>query len=142
MERPLEPHWRHLGDHVDLLGRSVTLSWLSWHIFGHYFDSLDVQTKKFATILASHVRLLLLILHISFALVIRTISCSHVASTSCLHLAPLKRTSHLHWSCVPLMCISSAPFNLTSHVQLAFAPHILSFAPVICISDCTSYLHI
>ena len=104
LERPLEPPWHHFGDHVDLLGRSVTLSWLSWHIFGHYFDSLDVQTKKFATILASHVHLLLLILHISFALV----------------LAPLKFTSPLHWSIVALMCISSAPFNLTSHVQLAF----------------------
>ena len=100
----MEPSWSHFGYHVDLLGRSVALSWLSWHVFGHYFDSLDVQTKKFATILASHVRLLLLILHISLALV----------------LAPLKFTSPLHWSTVPLMCISSAPFNLTSHVQLAF----------------------
>ena len=100
----MEPSWHHFGDHVDLLGRSVALSWLCWHVFGHYFDSLDVQTKKIATILASHVRLLLLILHITLALV----------------LAPLKFTSPLHWSIVPLMCISSAPFNLTSHVQLAF----------------------
>ena len=76
----------------------MTLSGLSWHVLGHNFDSLDVQTKKFATILASHVRLLLLILQISLA----------------------KCTSPLHWSIVPLMCISSAPFNLTSHVQLAF----------------------
>ena len=66
----MEPPWHHFGDQVDLLGRSVTLSSLSWHIFGHNFDSLDVQTKKFATILASHVRLLLLILHISLALVL------------------------------------------------------------------------
>ena len=100
----MEPSGHHFGDDVDLLGLSVALSWLCWHVFGHYFDSLDVQTKKIATILASHVRLLLLILHISFALV----------------LAPLKFTSPLHWSIVPLMCISSAPFNLTSHVQLAF----------------------
>ena len=100
----MEPSWHHFGDHVDLLGRSVALSWLCWHVLGHYFDNLDVQTKKIATILASHVRLLLLILHISLALV----------------LAPLKFTSPLHWSIVPLMCISSAPFNLTSHVQLAF----------------------
>ena len=56
LERPLELPWHHFGDHVDLLGRSVTLSWLSWHVLGHNFDSLDVQTKKFATILASHVR--------------------------------------------------------------------------------------
>ena len=58
LQRPLEPPWHHFGDHVDLLGRSVALSWLCWHVFGHYFDSLDVQTKKIATILASHVRLL------------------------------------------------------------------------------------
>ena len=100
----MEPPWYHFGDHVGLLGRSVTLSSLSWHMFGHNFDSLDVQTKKFATILASHVRLLLLILKISFALV----------------LAPLKFSSPLHWSIVPLTCIAFAPFNLTSHVQLAF----------------------
>ena len=118
-----EAPWHHFGGHVDLLGRSVALSWLCWHVFGHYFDSLDVQTKKIATILASHVRLLLLILHIS----------------------PAKCTSPLHWSIVPLMCISSAPFNLTSHVQLAFgtshplvcAFH-LSFAPLIA----NSYLHL
>ena len=73
----MEPSWHHFGDHVDLLGRSVALSWLCWHVFGHYFDSFDVHTKKIATILASHVRLLLLILHISLALV----------------LAPLKFTS-------------------------------------------------
>ena len=100
----MEPPWHHFGEHVDLLGRSVTLSWLSWHVLGHNFDSLDVQTKKFATILASHVRLLLLILHTLLALV----------------LAPLKFTSPLHWSIVPLMCISSAPFSLTSYAQLAF----------------------
>ena len=48
--------WRifgHLGDHVDLLGRSVALWWLSWLVFGPNFNSLDVQTKKIATILAS-----------------------------------------------------------------------------------------
>ena len=70
----LERTW---SDHIDLLGLSVALSWLCWHVFGHYFHSLDVQTKKIATVLASHVRLLLLILHISLALV----------------LAPLKFTS-------------------------------------------------
>ena len=100
----MEPPWHHFGVHVDLLWRSVALSWLSRHEFGHQFDSLDVQTKNIATILASHVRLLLLIVHISLTRV----------------LAPLKFTSPLHWSIVPLMCISSAPFNLTSHVQLAF----------------------
>ena len=73
----MEPSWHHFGDHVDLLGRSVALSWLSWHVLSHYFDSLDVHTKKIASILASQVHLLLLILHISFALV----------------LAPLKFTS-------------------------------------------------
>ena len=93
--------WRifgHLGDHVDLLGRSVALWWLSWLVFGPNFNSLDVQTKKIATILASHVRLLLFSLHVSLA----------------------KCTSPLHWSIVPLMCISSAPFSLTSYAQLAF----------------------
>ena len=94
----MEPSWHHFGDHVDLLGRSVTLSWLSWHVLGHNFDSLDVQTKKIATILASHLRVLPFILHISLA----------------------KCTSPLHWSTVPFMCISSAPFSLTSYAQLAF----------------------
>ena len=28
LEWPLEPSWHHFGDHVDLLGRSVALSWL------------------------------------------------------------------------------------------------------------------
>ena len=56
--RPLAPPWHHFGDHVDLLGRSVTLSWLSGHVFGHNFDSLDVQTKNISIIVASHVRLL------------------------------------------------------------------------------------
>ena len=99
----MEPSWHHFGDHVDLLGRFVALSWLCWHVFSHCFDSLDVQTKKIATILASHVRVLLLFFHISLVLV----------------LAPLKFMCPLHWPLVPLMCISSAPFNFTSHVQLA-----------------------
>ena len=98
LERSLELPWHHFGGHVDLLGRSVALWWPSWLVFGPNFESSDVQTKKIATILASHVRLLLSIFHISRG----------------------KCTSPLHWSIVPLMCISSAPFNLTSHVQLAF----------------------
>ena len=104
LERALEPPWHHFGDHTDLLGRYVTLSWLSWHVLGHNFESLDVQTMKIATILTSLVRLLYYFLHISLALV----------------LAPLKCTSPLQWSIALVMGISSAPFNLTSHVQPGF----------------------
>ena len=139
-----EPPWHHFGDHVDLLGRSVTLSWLSWHVLGHNFDRLDVQSSKPRISQLFQPRMFLSSLHMSFALVICTISCYHVASTSCLHLALFKCTPPLHWSIVALMCISSAPFNLTSHVQLALKWHLtssclrLSFAPLIA----NSYLHL
>ena len=43
---------------------------------------------------------------------------------------------------LPLICISSAPINLTSHVQLAFAPHILLIASMIAPLTCTSDLHL
>ena len=46
LERPLEPPWHHFGDHVDILGRSEALSWLSWRVFGPNFNNFDVQIKK------------------------------------------------------------------------------------------------
>ena len=55
---------------------------------------------------------------------------------------PLSGASPLHWSSVPLICISSAPLHLTSHVQLAFAPHILLIASLIAPLTCTSDLHL
>ena len=57
-------------------------------------------------------------------------------------VAPLSGASPLHWSSVPLICISSAPLHLTSHVQLAFAPHILLIASLIAPLTCTSDLHL
>ena len=61
-------------------------------------------------------------------------------------VAPLSGASPLHWSSVPLICISSAPLHLTSHLQLAFAPHILLIAPMIASLiaplTCTSDLHL
>ena len=116
----MEPPWHHFGDHVDLLGRSVALLWLCLHVFGHYFDSLDVQTKKIATILASHVRLLLLILHISMALVLAPLK------------SPLLCIGQLYLSCVSHLHLSISPLTVSLHL----APHILSFALVICTSDC------
>ncbi len=57
-------------------------------------------------------------------------------------VAPLSGASPLHWSSVPLICISSAPLRLTSHVQLAFAPHILLIVSLIAPLTCTSDLHL
>ena len=54
----------------------------------------------------------------------------------------MRAASPLHWSSVPLICISSAPLHLTSHVQLAFAPHILLIASLIAPLTCTSDLHL